>query len=156
MKKELALLLSLVLLIACSATKNMGGGTYGSPNVAQQLLDDNTFVITKYATDKTYGYTEKNPVMVGSKDSGPKNERRFLNALVGPEGQELSYYRLGSCCGFSTANGLYANSGMLDMYNVSYEGLEKPLVIYINMYDSDTLKAPVGLKIKNTALAEKN
>lgn len=39
--------------------------------------------------------------------------------------------------------------GLLDIYEVSYEGLEKPVVIYINMYDAGELKAPVGLKYKS-------
>ena len=41
-----------------------------------------------------------------------------------------------------------ARSGVLDKYGVTYEGLAKGLVIYINMYDSDTLRVPVGLEIR--------
>ena len=96
-------------------------------------MDDYTFKIVKYSQDKSYGYTEKNPVKVGGVSEGPKNERRFLNALVGPKGEAIEYYRIGSCCPFKTKNS--SLGGMLDMYNVTYEGLENDIVLYINMYD---------------------
>lgn len=118
--------------------------TYGSPNVKQTLLDQNTFKIDKYATDTTYGYSQSNPIMVGGGNEGPLNERRFLNALTGPNGEPITYKRLRSCCQFTTKNGLFDNTGLLDMYEVAHKGLEKPVTLYINMYDSDELKIPVG------------
>lgn len=121
---------------------------YGSPNLKQELIDDHTFKIELYSSDKTYGYTEKNPIMVGGNNEGPKNERRFLNALTGPNGEEIEYLRIGSCCNFRTRNSSFGGGGLLDMYNINYEGLKDDLVLYINMYDSDTLKVPVGLELK--------
>ena len=125
---------------------------YGSPNVKQELVNDQMFVIREFATDTTYGYTQENPVMVGGADNeGPLNERRFLNALSGPKAEQISYQRLGSCCLFNTKNitPRYAvNYGALDMYEITYEGLETPIILYINMYDSDTLKVPVGFMLK--------
>lgn len=122
---------------------------YGSPSVKQTLLDEQTFKISEKSTDPNYGYTPEKPIMVGSENgSGPLNERRFLNALAGPEGQRIKYYRIGSCCSFYTKNGLYGNGGLLDKYNVSYPGLKKDIVLYINMYDSDTLKVPVGFTLR--------
>ena len=149
MKSTLLLFVGIILAFcSCGSTRNFGTLDYGSPNIEQELTNDYTFKIEKYATDKSYGYSEENPVMVGGKDGGPKNERRFLNALTGPNGEEIKYYRIGSCCGFKTKNGTYGNGGMLDMYNIDYEGINESLVIYINMYDSDTLKVPVGLELK--------
>ena len=86
--------------------------------------------------------------MVGKEGGGPKDERRFLNALAGPNGEQISYHRLGSCCGFFTKNGLFGDSGMLDKYEVTYEGLDKPIILYINMYDSDVLQVPVGFTLR--------
>lgn len=113
------------------------------------MLDENSFKLLAISDDDTYGYTEKNPVKVGGATnmSGPLNERKFLNALLGPGGQTLTYNRRGSCCPFKSPNGLMG-SGLLDMYEVKYEGLEKPLIIYINMYDPGELKAPKGLTFK--------
>lgn len=136
-----------LFLLSCTSTKQTKGVDYGSPKVKLELLNDNQFKITKYSQDSTYGYTEKNPIMVGGGASdGPKNERRFLNALSGPNGERIEYHRIGSCCPFNTKNGPWG--GLLDMYNVKYPGLDSSLVIYINMYDSDILKVPVGLKLK--------
>jgi hypothetical protein len=120
---------------------------YGSPTLNQKLYDNQTFLIEEYSTDPNYGYTQENPVMVGgAKNSeGPLNERRFLNALAGPNGEKISYYRIGSCCPFKTNNSGW--NGMLDKYNVSYSGLKEDIVIFINMYDSDTLKVPMGFSL---------
>jgi hypothetical protein len=147
MKHILILTLTVLFLTSCSTSKRMAGVDYGSPRLKQELLDDNTFKISLYSQDDSYGYTEKNPIMVGANSEGPKNERRFLNALSGPNGEKIGYSRIGSCCHFKTKNSEWG--GMLDMYDVKYEGLNKSLIIYINMYDSDTLKVPVGLKLKN-------
>lgn len=144
--------ISTLLLVGCKTTK-VGGNAegmmnYGSPRVKQELVNDQMFLIKKYATDNTYGYTEKNPIMVGKEGGGPKDERRFLNALAGPNGEQINYQRLGSCCVFVTKNGLFGDSGMLDKYEVTYEGLDKPIILYINMYDSDVLQVPVGLMLR--------
>ncbi len=90
----------LLFLLSCSSSKQI------SKNTQQILRDNNTFVITEISTDKTYGLSPKNPVEVGGiKDSqGPKNERRFLNALAGPNGEEISYFRAGSCCSIKSNN----------------------------------------------------
>lgn len=130
-------------------TKVNGMYDYGSPDVEQVMLDHNTFKITETSDDPTYGYTEGNPIMVGKGGgSGPLNERRFLNALTGPNGEVIKYSRLGSCCHFKTKNGMLNDAGLLDKYVITYEGLEKEIVLYINMYDSDVLKIPVGFKKK--------
>jgi len=153
MKRLLYVLGITLLLVGCKTTAKVGGKTggkmnYGSPRVKQELVNDQMFLIKKYATDKTYGYSKKNPIMVGKEGGGPKDERRFLNALAGPNGEEISYQRQGSCCGFFTKNGLFGDSGMLDMYEVTYEGLNKPIILYINMYDSDVLQVPVGFTLR--------
>lgn len=147
MKKLLIFITTILIITSCSTSKKTSDGGYGSPNLKQELIDDNTFKITRYSKDSTYGYTEKNPIMVGGNSiEGVKNERRFINALCCPNGEKLEYYRIGSCCPFESKNSVFG--GMLDMYSVTYRGLNDSLVIYINMYDSDILRVPVGLKLK--------
>ena len=34
--------------------------------------------------------------------------------------------------------------GLLDRYEVTYPGLEKPVVLYLNYYDYERPKIPVG------------
>jgi hypothetical protein len=139
-----------IVLISCNATKKSSTISYGNPNVKQALIDEYTFKIEYFSNDPTYGYTQENPIMVGGAltSEGPLNERRFLNALTGPNGEELTYRRLGSCCIFSTKNSTFQNSGLLDMYSITYSGLKEPITLYINMYDSDILKVPINFNLK--------
>ncbi|ESU25071.1 hypothetical protein FSS13T_18600 [Flavobacterium saliperosum S13] len=38
--------------------------------------------------------------------------------------------------------------GMLDIYKITYEGKKDTLTLYLNMYDKEKLKAPLGFKFK--------
>lgn len=132
----------LVLILSCSTTQQA---------VQTNLKVNQTFEIREISTDPTYGLSEKNPVQVGGVDKreGPINERRYLNALAGPNGEQISYYRAGSCCPIKSKNNPFgAGSVMLDNYRVTWEGSKDTISIYINMYDYGTLKAPVGFTIK--------
>lgn len=142
MKSQLTIIVIIFVLISCSTTKQ------ASKNVKQSLKDNNTFLITEISNDKTYGLSPKNPIEVGgAKDSqGPKNEWRYLNALSGPNGEAISYYRLESCCPVKSENG-FMGSAMLDNYRVTWENSKDTVSIYINMYDSGKLKAPFGFGI---------
>jgi len=130
--------------------KTSSNAGYGSPRVKQELLNDQMFLITEYSTDETYGYSESNPIMVGGakEKEGVQNETRFLRALAGPLGFPVTYKRVGSCCPFYTENGNIGEDGkgrgMLDVYEVIHDSLNEPVKLYINMYDSDVLKVPVG------------
>ncbi|MBS4014717.1 MAG: 2-dehydro-3-deoxyphosphooctonate aldolase [Bacteroidetes bacterium] len=151
--KRLGLLFTFLMIIvfSCKTTQQASLKEFGSPNVEHSLINDNTFQITQFSKDKTYGYEQLNPIMVGGVKNmeGPLNQRRFLNALAGPNGEEIGYYRVGSCCHFKTKNSTFGGTGLLDIYNVFYEGLQEPIELYLNMYDSDTLRVPVGFTLKN-------
>lgn len=129
------------LILSCSTTRD----------VTVILKDDRTFELTEISTDPTYGFSEKNPVQVGGVDKmeGPLNEIRYLNALAGPNGEEVYYYRSGSCCPIKSKNDPFgAGVVMLDNYRVTWEGAKDTVSIFINMYDYGELKAPVGFTIK--------
>lgn len=130
------------LVTSCSTTKQA---------VKTNLRDDRTFELTEISIDPTYGLSENNPIQVGGVDKGegPLNERRFLNALAGPNGEEVTYFRAGSCCPTkSKKDPLGFGSVLLDNYRVTWKGSEDTVSIYINMYDQGKLKAPVGFTIK--------
>lgn len=160
MRKPLIPLLLLVSLfiLSCSSTKKStgsGAGTStadnnGNPTLKKssaKMLDENTFQLEGISDDPTYAYDQKNAVKVGGVGSGPTNERRYLNALLGPNGESITYHRLGSCCQIPSKNGLMGYA-VLDIYEVTYDGLEKPINLYINMYDPGILKAPKGFTYK--------
>lgn len=139
MKKLICLGLT-AILVSCAGTK----GTVKTPPP-----DYRTFALTGISTDPTYGLSSKNPVEVGGVDKGegPMNERRFLNALAGPKGERVSYYRAGSCCPVKSEKGPMGMA-MLDNYRVTWEGSKDTTSIYINMYDYGELKAPMGFTIR--------
>ena len=144
--RKIIILFAALLIISCSSTKNTST-SQSTFSGKHELVDDLTFKIDEYSQDESYGYTQKNPIKVGNYAEGPANERRFLDALAGPNGEKISYYRIGSCCTFKTKNSPFGG-GLLDMYNVTYEGATKEIVLYINMYDTDILKVPVGFTLK--------
>jgi hypothetical protein len=90
-----------------------------------------------------YGYTPEDPIKVGG---GPRGEHEYLQWLRGPEGQRLRYERLGSCCGFTDPS-LPFGGGLLDMYEVTYDGLEKPVKLYLDMYRHEGPRAPAGFRL---------
>lgn len=132
----------MLLMLSCSTSKQI---------IKTNLKDDQTFDLVKISNDPTYGFSEKNPIRVGGvdKQSGPLNERRFLNALAGPNGEEVEYFRSGSCCPFKSKNDpLGFGQVMLDGYEITWKGSKDTVTIYINMYDYGSLKAPKGFTIK--------
>ncbi len=96
--------------------------------------------------DPEYGYTEQHAILVGGfgAETGPSNERRYLDRLRGPDGEPVSYHRLGSCCPFDSPNAMGGFSALLDRYEVTYKGLMNPAVLYLNMYDAGEVFPPRG------------
>ncbi|MFC4994158.1 hypothetical protein [Rubritalea tangerina] len=92
--------------------------------------------------DKTYGYSENNPILVGSKDEfgGPKAERDYLNSLLGPEGKPIRFKRL-----FSGGNS--PDGKPLDCYEITISNGTK-VRLWISMYHPknkpERQPAPVG------------
>jgi hypothetical protein len=92
----------------------------------------------RVAEDPEYGFTPQKPVQVGG---GPMffaaRQRRVLDVLRGRDGQTIRYKRLGSTEG--------PDGTMLDMYEVVYDGLDKPLKIYMDGYHFNEPLAPQNL-----------
>lgn len=159
--KRLFYLLSLCAVLTTPAcrTAKPTAGTDAQPNItgstnAPQSYYDNArrtvppFLVAGISTDPTYGVTQKNPICVGGNtDNGARNQQRYLNAMRGPKGEEISYHRRGSCCAFKTPNGLIGGMGMLDAYEITWAGNDKPVLLYLNLYDEGPLRAPIGLTV---------
>jgi len=148
-------LIAAILVLGCSTKKSATSSNSAQGDTRTKkvvLLDDYTYRLTEKSTDSTYAYTQLNAVKVGGskESSGPKNEQRFLNGLAGPNGEQIKYFRAGSCCAFETPNGMMGG-GLLDKYRVYWKGCKDTLNIYINMYDKGDLLIPVGLTGKTAA-----
>lgn len=101
-------------------------------------------------SDNYYGYTPENPIKVGAfeqKGTAPQfnnNHHIFFSRLRDHNGHKVSYLRRGSCCAVFSRNFPLGDKAPLDVYEVTYKHLSKPLIMYINMYDYERPRAPNG------------
>jgi hypothetical protein len=139
MKRFLSIIV-LVLFCSCGSSKTKVLATSTNPMTKSS---DHTpfFDINEFAEDPEYGLIGEKPVKVG--DKSVENQRRYLASLAGPNGEELTFHRLGSCCPYKSDNG-FLGSAMVDIYEITYNGLKEPIRVYISFYDSETLYIPKG------------
>jgi len=118
--------------------------TYGTPEYNPIMLG-----FLKNKSKDTYGITEYNPIMLGFLKS--KSDAKFLNSYInhlsGPNGEKIKYRRVGACCAFKTPRGLFEETGVLEVWEVTYNGLSNPTKLYFNVYDYGKFSAPVGFLI---------
>ncbi len=113
---------------------------------SQEYLNDYIMKLDAISEDASYGYTEDKPIMVGGKKEGANNQLKFLSALLGPNGEKVRFSRVGSCCPVKSKNALVGDMGVLNKFQVTYSGLKKPIILFINGYDYDKnqVKCPKG------------
>jgi hypothetical protein len=144
---------SVILVLMTSFSKpSASTGLLDSNKPKPKLSKDKTFfVMTEISTDSTYGYTARNPIKVGynGQKHAVENERKYLNGLTGPKREKISYYRIGSCCHFEKKKLPFG--GLLDKYRIEWsdDSGDKEAVLFINMYEYEDVKVPVGFTIKN-------
>ena len=92
------------------------------------------------ADEPDFATTKEHPAQVGGGAMYvAARERRYLDALRGPMGEALQYKRTGSLPVGPDGRTI------LDRYEVTYPGLEKPVTLYLDAYHfDDGLKAPKG------------
>lgn len=114
---------------------------YGTLVNGQELHKDGSMKLTAISTDKKYGYkpNHKTSIKVGTVE----NEYAYLKALRGPNGEKVQYRRIGSCCTFKSKNAIFGE-GLLDQYEVYYQGIGEPIILYLNGYDFEMPKSPLG------------
>lgn len=146
MKKILSLFALLVISTSCVSTKSTLKNV--DDNAPTPTLKNNTFVITEYSKDKKYGYDKDYPINIFYKNTKNEtiNQQRFLNALAGPKGEKITYTKLESCCPFPTKRS-DMGAGLLDVYELKWEGQKSPVILYMNIYEKGLLMVPVGLTL---------
>lgn len=92
------------------------------------------------ADEPEFAVTKEKPVQVGGGAMfAAARERRYLDALRGPMGETVQYRRTGSLPVDPDGRVI------LDRYEVTYAGLEKPIALYLDAYHfDDALTAPKG------------
>jgi hypothetical protein len=122
-----AAVMSLAIGLSASATGAQSPQTAGAPPACQ------------VSTDPKFAFTPEQAVRVGGGAMYvAARERRYIESLRGPAGQTLTARRLGQ----ARAPG---KEGILDNWELNYEGLEKPVSIYLDAYHFADPKAPAGL-----------
>lgn len=92
------------------------------------------------SSDPAFATTREQAVQVGggAMYAGAR-ERRYLDALRGPMGEVIQYKRTGSLPPGKDGRTI------LDTFEITYPGLEKPALFYLDAYHFDeALKAPKG------------
>lgn len=147
-KSHFLFLLVLTLFVSCVSTKSSLKNVDDNAPVPK-LTKDNTFVITEYSKDTKYGYDPDYPINIFYRNTKDQtiNQQRYLNALAGPNGEELVYRKLESCCPFPTKRS-EMGAGFLDVYEVTWDGQNKPVKLYMNIYEKSVLMVPVGFSLK--------
>lgn len=113
------------------------GNLTGSLKFLPQSLTD-SMDVCEISTDQSYGYSQDNPIRVGGDAfNGPSRARAFLDNLLGPGGEPVSYQRISS---------LPHGDTILDMYSVAGSGINATL--YVDQYSFSEPQAPVGFICK--------
>jgi hypothetical protein len=142
--KALCFLFAL-LIISCDASKE------ASTTRDLKFIDPNTYQLYDVAQDAKYAYTSDMPVKVGGfyQNERVLHERRYLNALLGPDGEKVTYKNIGNCC-FERVRGKEGKmiTKMITKYELTYEGSQRRFVIFISPFETDEMKAPKGFTFR--------
>lgn len=148
MKKSILFVTLLLLSASCVSTKStLKNVDNNAPDL--HLSRENTFVITEFSKDKRYGYDADYPINLFFQNTRNEklNQERFLNALAGPKGEKITFTKLESCCPFPTKR-TDLGAGLLDVYELKWDGQKKPVKLYLNIFEKGILMVPVGLSLK--------
>ena len=148
MKKTALLIAILISIASCTSTKStIKNIDNNAPNL--QLAENNTFYISEFSKDRKYGYDQDYPINIffESTRNITINQQRFLNALAGPKGEKITYTKLESCCPFPTKRS-EMGAGLLDVYELKWEGQKSPVILHLNIYEKGVLMVPFGLSLK--------
>ncbi len=149
MKKIIPFIALLISITSCTSTKStIQNIDNNAPGL--QVNENNTFIISEFSKDRKYGYDKDYPINIffESTRNVTINQQRFLNALAGPKGEKITYIKLESCCPFPTKRS-EMGAGLLDVYELKWEGQKSPIILYLNIYEKGVLMVPFGLSLKN-------
>lgn len=153
--KKIILLAFFGIFTSCISTRNTIQNIDETAILPQ--IYGNQFIITEYATDLKYGYSQFYPVNIGFsvyENSNNKNVERYFNGLAGPNGEKLSYKLIETCCPFPSKNNKMG-AGTLDLYEVSFEGISETKKIYIDTYEKGKVMCPKGFSTKKVETSTK-
>ena len=139
---------SILMLSSCGSIKSTIQNIDNS--AIKPPIKNKQFLLTEYDKDGKYGYDMDYPINLGFENEkySLKNVVYFFNAISGPNGEKISYEKIDTCCPFPTKKSA-VGAGTLDIYQISLEGTEKKIILYINIYEKGKVLCPKGFSIKN-------
>ncbi len=147
--KYLFSILTALLLTSCVSTKSTLKNV--DPTALRPLVKDKAYVITEYASDGKYGYDQDYPINIGNirENQEDINIAYYFNGLEGPKGEKITYKKVDTCCPFPSKN-TTMGAGTLGIYEVTFEGSNKKVTLYFNIYEKGKILCPKGFTIKKT------
>ena len=146
-QKYALLIMIITLFSSCGSIKS---SIKNIDNTAiKPAVKNNSFVLTEYASDSKYGYDADYPINLGFENEkySVKNIVYFFNAIEGPNGEKITYEKSETCCPFpSKKSGVGA--GTLDVYQIHFEGSDKKVTLYLNLFEKGKVVCPKGFSIK--------
>ncbi|AGC41542.1 hypothetical protein MYSTI_00183 [Myxococcus stipitatus DSM 14675] len=135
--------LGVLLLSACASSTHAARGR--KPREA--TTSSASSAVKAPGPDSTYGYRAEDPVRVGWGNPGVM---AFFELLRGPQGQRVAWKRMGPCCD----NTATPERSGLEVYEVSYEGLNLPVRLFIDPNHGAAIRAPHGFTIEGLTSRE--
>lgn len=103
--------------------------------------------LVEISTDKSYGFSPKNPVKVGTGSNGAiENEQTYFDLLRDEMGQHVKYIFKEKGPNFLSKSGL-DGKGFLTKYEIKYnskEGISKTTQIFLNHFEFENPKILMG------------
>ena len=135
-----------LVMFSCTSTKST---LMNVDNTAlKPAIKDGHYVITSYSNDSKYGYNKDYPINLGFDNErfGERSAMYFFNALKGPNGETISFVKIDNCCPFPTSRSVMGG-GILEIYEVTFEGTSKKAILYLNIYDKGKIECPKGFSL---------
>ena len=145
--KYLFSIVTALLLTSCVSTQSTLKNVDNS--AIRPAIKDLAYVITEYATDNKYGYDQDYPINIGfiHEKQEDINIQYYFNSLEGPNGEKISYKKVDTCCPFPSKNSLMG-AGTVGIYEVTFEGSNKKVMLYFNIFEKGKILCPKGFAIK--------
>lgn len=152
--KYLFSIITALLLTSCVSTQSTLKNV--DNNAVRPAVKDLAYVVTEYATDNKYGYDQDYPINIGfiHEKQEDINIQYYFNGLEGPNGEKISYKKVDTCCPFPSKNSLMG-AGTVGIYEVTFEGSNKKVMLYFNIFEKGKILCPKGFVIKKPVSSNK-
>jgi hypothetical protein len=136
LSKVTIILLSLLLLVSCQQMNFQFG------------KKKPMFYLTEYSKDPEYGKNKYKAIKTGGwETNGHAGQQWFFHMLSGPNGEKLIVQRVGACCQHKNPIA-FQGMALLDKYHVYIGDSTKAITLYLNSYEYQPPKIPVGFGAK--------